>query len=71
MLRIGAAFRTFSSVQCFRCCCPTMKGSTLFGALVVVLMRGWTALEASARSWRSLDEEVRTASYSSFSLLTA
>jgi hypothetical protein len=48
-----------------------MKGSTLFGALVVVLMRGWTALEASARSWRSLDEEVRTASYSSFSLLTA
>ena len=29
------------------------------------------ALEASARSWRSLDEDVTTASYSSFSLLTA
>jgi hypothetical protein len=47
-----------------------MKGDTLFGALVVVLMRGWTALEASARSWRSLDEEVRTASFLPFFLLT-
>jgi hypothetical protein len=32
--------------------------------------RGWTAVGASSRSWRSLDEEVRTASYSSFFLLT-
>jgi hypothetical protein len=38
---------------------------------LVFLMRGWTALGASSRSWRSLDEEVRTASYSSFFLLTA
>jgi hypothetical protein len=34
------------------------------------LVKGWTAVGTSSRSWRSLDEEV-TASYSSFSLLTA
>jgi hypothetical protein len=37
----------------------------------VRLVKGWTTVGSSSRSWRSLDEEVRNASYSSFFLLTA
>ena len=38
--------------------------------LVVVLVRGWAALGAPARSWRSLDEVERTSSFSPCFLLT-
>jgi hypothetical protein len=56
-------------IRCRRSSSPRVgSGSSV---LAEGLARGWTAVGTSSRSWRSLDEEVRNASSSTFSLLTA
>jgi hypothetical protein len=71
-MRVSAVFRTFSSVQCsLSMLLAGDEGRHLFGFLEEGVGRGCTAFEASARSWRSLDEEERTSSFLPFFLLTA
>jgi hypothetical protein len=59
-------------VHCFPRTAPLSRWSsspTVASGSIVLAGRGWAALGAPARSWRSLDEEVRTASFSLFFIL--
>jgi hypothetical protein len=56
-------------VSCLRSSAPRVKSGSR--VLADSLVMGLIVAEALSRSWRSLDEEVRTASSSSFFLLTA
>ena len=65
---MSVPYSAFSSVQrSLSMLLAGDEGRHLFGFLEEGVGRGWTAFEAPARSWRSLDEEERTSSFLPFS----